>query len=108
MTIRRPVVWRSGIGIWLVLQKLIKEFFVQAGCVEGIAAPPMGQGQPGSRADIGLGDLMAALPSGMRGGGPGGHNVGAHTVDLERRHTPWQWSPAADHPDVPTGAATWP
>jgi hypothetical protein len=88
MTIRRRVVWRSGIRIWLVRQKLIKEFFVQAGCIEGIAATPMWQRQPGGRADIGLGDLMAALPCGMRGGGPRGHNVGAHAVDLERATHP--------------------
>ena len=96
----------SRIRVWLLVQKLIKEIFVQARCIERIAAAPMRQSQPRGGADVGLGDIPPALPRGMRSSRPSGDNVSPHAVNLERPTHPGDGRQLADHLAVPTAAAT--
>ena len=58
---------------------------IQAGIVERIAATTVRQRQFGGHPDVLLGDRFGAPPGGVRDRGAGHHQVGAHTVDVERR-----------------------
>ena len=67
------------------VQGLLEPFVVQAGWVERVAAGAVWQGQSSGGAHIlGL-DHPTSMPGSVCDRSPGGHQVGTHAVDAERR-----------------------
>ena len=83
----RTAVRAVGIRVWIIgglAQRVVELLLVQAGSVEGIASTTVRQGEPGGDPHIRGLDRRPALPGGVRDGGAGGDDVGAHAVDVER------------------------
>ena len=81
----RAAVRRGRLRIWFLIEKLIKELLVQAWSVEGVAAPPMRQRQPGRCANVRFCDVAATMPGGMSSSRSRSHYVCPHAVHIESR-----------------------
>ena len=68
----------------MLVEQLVQQVLVEPGGVEGVPSAAVGQRQPGGDPDVVGGHRVPALPRGVRGGGPGGDDVGPQPVHLER------------------------
>ena len=80
---------RVGVGIGPVTgvgrQKVVEFVLVEARAVERVTPAAMRQRKPGGGTQILDVRLLAAVPRGVRGGGPRHDDVGPHAVDPDRR-----------------------